>query len=286
MVKIVSYNLLNPYHAEKWKTPEGIGLDEKSNWDVDGEPRRERIFKNILNSECDVACLQEVNPIVHKELKEWFSKHKIEVLELSLCRSAPQEEDKQKLGVTILYNPEKLEYLSHRVFSSLGQSEWPRGEIFADFRLRSDPKVIIRVASTHLKGYDPTMYNKEEKAEEYKRKQIQKIDGFKEIQDVVNETLKDLSQEHTAVAICGDFNCHRDVELAEPNSRHEHMLNLGFNTDGNGAASEARTGRKIDWIYVKKNSNHRTIELEPGNPGEQDLKASDHHLISTIVNIA
>lgn len=282
-LNVVSYNLLNPYHAHKWKTPEGCTEENgelHNNWDRMPNPRRERIMRNLSESGFDVACLQEVNPHVHNELKEWGASRHIEALNLSLCRAGPQETDEQKLGVTILYNTDKLECVSHKVFSSLTSTEWPRGEIYGDFRLR-DSHSIVRIFSTHLKGYDPSIY--EPTSTQYNRKQQQKCEGLQEIQDVIDEALTNLSKQHKAVAVCGDFNCHRTAELYEPNSRHAYIIEKGFTTDGNEETSEARTGRKIDWIYVKSTVDQPEIALKPGVPGQQDLSASDHYLISTVI---
>lgn len=294
-IKVVSYNILNDWHGVNWNTPEGYRIateeeieqlkiscpdiiikdDRVSNWSV----RLPKIVKNLFASGFDLACLQEVNPLAYKELQEKFTSKNIQLLPLSLCKADQSEKDRQKTGVTIAYSSEFV-VLGYEIFQSPLNSEWPRGAIYADFLHQSTGK-IIRVAGVHLKGYDPTIYNKEIQEDKWNAKQNGKKQGYDELQGVLEKILIDGERPDITI-IAGDFNDNRNAEYDSPYSRHNLLDSNRYHYVAHGE-TELRTGREIDYTYFK---NHRSasISAELYRP-HQDLTASDHILIGTVIKI-
>lgn len=88
-LNIATYNILSPFYAQKWKTPEGVDDSGKSNWEVRWE-KIQQIFRTVAdvvgaeippedvdvgstNEVFDVIFLQEVDPEVWPEIEEFFS---------------------------------------------------------------------------------------------------------------------------------------------------------------------------------------------------------------------
>ena len=70
-MRLISYNILNPYHAVKWNTLEGLtSEDAQDNWELD---RRTKVFKNLQDSQFDIACLQEISERTLQEFQHQFS---------------------------------------------------------------------------------------------------------------------------------------------------------------------------------------------------------------------
>jgi endonuclease/exonuclease/phosphatase family metal-dependent hydrolase len=292
-IKVVSYNILNDWHGVNWNTPEGyrtatqeeieklkishpditIKDGRVSNW----QERLPRIVNNLLASSFSLACLQEVNPLSYKELQERFNSKNIQLLPLSLCKAGQSEKDVQKTGVAIAYRDE-FEVLGCEVFQSPAESEWPRGAIYADFLHKTTGK-IIRVAGVHLKGYDPTIYNKEIQEDKWNAKQSCKKQGYDELQGVLKKMQVDAERPDITI-IAGDFNDDRNAEYDLPHSRHKLLEANGYHYVPHGE-TEHRTGREIDYTYFKKRENVSII-VEPYRVS-QDVTASDHVLIGTVI---
>lgn len=254
MLRIGSYNILNPFHAVKWKTVEGCDEAGKSNW----EWRKGLVLKNLRLAGLDIVCLQEVSPANLQVLKHGTN--------LAIV-GIPQPEEpaaEDSSDVAIGFNPERLALLKKAPFST-GPAENKRHGLYVDLQDVQTGKVI-RVCSVHLKGYNPHEQNRARK-EEFKK------EGYRQLQETVETIL--LSDE--VIIVAGDFN-EDQFEMPLASSRQQLLLQQhGFVYDQDLTPSEPRSGRRIDWIFCKSPS---PVALEP-LAFPQHLAASDHCLVGT-----
>ena len=184
---VLTYNILNPYHAVEYKIFQGlrgacVGLHNESHWDERGDS----IIKNMQSVPFDVAALQEISPdtlslfqrnfeIVH------FEEHFVEF-------------EARRHGNAIVVNPDTMLLLDRGAFKSCGR-EFRIGT-WADVRHKESGK-IFRTVSIHLKGY-----NGDEKNEAILDQS--KILGYEELKGYLKEvTSLDLSVD--GIFIAGDM---------------------------------------------------------------------------------
>lgn len=256
-VRIATYNLWNPIFEEKYS-----GYDT---WNQ----RLPFIVQNILSSESDVICLEEVgknaylNLIQNSEINSRYAS-----FYFSHAQSKQGQEEGRD-GLAFFYKPEKV-MLMKLVQSSDGARPSHRRDVYADLKLNEPREIPVqfRVACTHLDSEkDLTI-------------------GNAQLAALIEDVLQDNSEyELDFVVVCGDFNEGED-EPFRP--RCEIMQNAGFFTDGSveptrPEALDVRHKGHVDWIYFKKLSALQ-FDLTPLAP-IGDEKGSDHKLTMTDVEI-
>ncbi len=295
-MKILTYNILNPYHAVNWNTEEGYHKKDQAEIEqlkseelekgetliekegrVDNWPTRKQVvLSNLESSGFDVACLQEVCAAnSYQDLKSRLS-----VIGLSLGKIEANEDKYKVMGPTIAYNPQTVDFIRQKIFEAKSNQ---RGQIYGDFKDKASGQ-IFRVASLHLKGYlskkfDPTI---EEQKQGWENKQKGKVDGYNELCDIVSEVESDL-QDVDHIVLCGDFN-EDQWEMEYPLSRQVKLTDSRYQFDGNLNPSEKRSERKIDWIFHKSLKNV-SVNLAPMSFPNQNQEASDHLMVGTEISM-
>lgn len=256
-LRIATYNIWNPVFEEKYSG--------QNTWNQ----RLPFILENIISSESDVLCLEEVAENSYLDLiqNEEINRRYLSFY-LSHAPSKPGQKEGRD-GLAFFYNPEKVTFV--KMNPSLdGTRPTHRRDLSIDLKLNETlaGPVHFRVALTHLDSEkDLTI-------------------GNRQLSALVEETLQfDHEKELDFIIICGDFN-EGENELERP--RHDIMQHAGFMTDGSvkttrPEALNVRHNGHVDWIYFKNMTglNIDLISLPPiGNE-----KASDHKLTITDVNI-
>lgn len=269
-----SYNVLNPYHALRWKTVEGLEETQDgpiSNWDK----REPIIIKTLQDADITVACLQEVSPSTLSQL-ETNLKSTYQIADS--CMAPSNDDPASTFGVAILYNRVKVDLIAKKSFY-IPVGEELRGLVIADFYDKSSGQ-RFRVASVHLKGYYPEEPNA-------LKKQSAKQDGLKQLKEIYSH-IEDVSKELDLYTIdhfiiAGDFN--EDIrEMSFPDCRLKYLIDKGFGWDEDTSASEIRSGRKIDWIFHKSANSTKKVFLKPLDT-HHFIAASDHRLIATTIEL-
>lgn len=261
-MRIVTYNILSPWHAVKWNTPEGFvetPEGKKCNWPV----RKDWIRTNLLQSKFSIACLQEYSGKTTIDLNE----KKFKFAGISNHYSDREE---SVHGVVIIYCARKVRLIAAKVFQSLvvPNQKGHRGEVIADFADKKT-QTTVRVASVHLKGYKVDEPN-------YDTKQQSKFEGFKQLQEVMIK-IEQNTQGIDHLFIAGDFN-EDDKEIKQPWSRHDLLMKAGYRCDCSLVPTENRTGRRIDWIFHKPLIINLPTKLLPIIVEKLNPVASDHLL--------
>jgi len=281
-ITVGSYNVLNPYHAVKWATEQGLtedgkqrdpqflrdlarGEDEEawklySNW----SERKELLAENIYHAA--IVCLQEVSEETIIDLQiaaPFYLVSKVGFHEAS--RRVEQ------FGNAIMYDHHKARLLNSFEIEHIVQGEkdaWSRNAVCAVFEVSGK---VIKVASVHLSGYNPT-------ETELPKKQASKEVGYKELQAYVTEIEKDLDG-IDGIVIAGDFN-EDPSEAVREMYRPGYLESQGYRNDGNLTVTEPSKGRKIDWVYYKdvrtKDAQLSSAELE-----HRQRQVSDHLMTGT-----
>lgn len=263
-MNIVSYNILNPFHALLYRTEEGYEAGKKGEIKDNWHRRCYDIIDNLNKSDFSVACLQEVSTKTLSDLSRKYF-----VVGASFHQS---DSDEAQHGVAILFNPNKVDLLKVREFYSLEERENYRGELYADFYDRATERTV-RVASCHLKSYDPT-----EKS--VRLKQHAKEPGYQQLVDLLGKVEAD-SEDIDAIVIAGDLN--EDMsEYDRPLSRQKCLQQHDYDWDGSTNATENGTGRKIDWIFFK-GKNGAQFDCSPLDLSSQNQRVSDHRMVGTRV---
>lgn len=259
---IGTYNILNPFHAVKWKTLEGLNEQQEDNWD---EWRREAILDNLQRSPLDICALQEVSARTYPELAQASlggSPTQITQLYTHYTREAEGAH-----GVTILYRADRWEVVSDQGLKT--PSEEYRCAACVDLRDARN-QLVYRIISVHLKGYNPY-----EEVTEVKRGEQER--GDQELTSYLESWTRDA--EHLAgVIVLGDFNEDAEEMTARGgSSRQGRLITRGFTWSGAHAPTETRSGRQIDWILYQPRSTQDSLSVEATSVS-QNLAASDHAL--------
>jgi endonuclease/exonuclease/phosphatase family metal-dependent hydrolase len=258
-MRLISYNILNPYHAVKWNTLEGlVDSTQEDNWTLG---RREQIFKNLQDAQFDLACIQEVSARTLPEFKKVFTV-------AGYFPHMSYDEPESEHGTAVLYNNDSVSLLQCRELISPTIKQ--RSATLADFKILNTQRVI-RVISVHLKGYNPY-------EEDLKTKRKSQEVGDQELHYYIQDIQKDLDQVD-AIMIAGDFNEDTDEMNARGDlSRQGILMQMGFVWDQQLDITESRSGRKIDWIFykdLKVNQAGRLSSVKHVTP-IQNRAASDH----------
>jgi endonuclease/exonuclease/phosphatase family metal-dependent hydrolase len=222
-MRLISLNILNPYHAVKWKTAAGL-TQGQDNW----LKRRELIVKVLKSSNFAVACLQEVSPANYAFLSQEFKGAGLAIY--------PAPEDSQE-GLAIFYDPNKVTLVFMKTFV-VGR----HSGIYADFNDKETGQ-NFRAASIHLKGYFV-------EETDLSKKQASKQEGFDQLQGTLEVLEKDASS-LDYICIAGDVN-EDEREQSYPLYRMGRLVQSGYKEDGDRNLTEWDSGRKIDWIFVKE----------------------------------
>ena len=253
-MKVITYNILNPYHAVKWRTAEGLNEAGGCNWTA---WRAEAIFNNLSGADFDVACLQEISLTTLEQLKARLSVASHDLHDT--------DEPEGAHGVATLYNPERVEVL--RAGSYRSQATPERAAAFVDVRDLAQGRVV-RLISVHIKGYNPY-------EEDLTRKRASQEVGDLELMSYITQALADV-EGLDGVAFLGDFN-EDEVEMSREGSRQRVLIERGFVWDQVIDTTETRTGRKIDWALYRPLTPQGEANVLHARP-EQELSASDHAL--------
>lgn len=253
-MKILTYNILNPYHAVKWKTAEGLDHKEEDNWFA---WRAEAILNNLKEACFDVLCLQEVST----ENAHWLSRS------FHLASHALHETDEPlgAHGTAVFYNPNTVELIASYQLDSEDRPQ--RIAAAADFRDLNSGR-LLRCISVHLKGYNP--YEKD-----LALKRAAQQTGDHELLNYLSQQ-RSLPKEPDGTAILGDFN-EDEKEMCRSDSRQQILLDDGYIWDQKIDCTETRTGRKIDWAFYKALSVQGKAKVSHARPAQR-LEASDHAL--------
>lgn len=258
-LRLATYNLWNPIFEEKYSG--------QNTWNQ----RLPFILENIISSESDVICLEEVgknayldlirNPDINSHYTSFYVSH----------APSKQGQKEGRDGIAFFYKSKKVALMKF-VQSTDGSRPTHRRDFYVDLKLdeQREKPVYFRIACTHLDSEkDLTI-------------------GNTQLSALVEDVLKvgnDNEKRLDFVVVCGDFNEGED-EPSRP--RHEIMQNAGFFTDGSVEATrpealDVRHKGHVDWIYFKKIStlNFDLISLTPIG----DEKGSDHKLTLTDVKI-
>ncbi len=272
-----TYNILNPYHAVKWQTKDGLNDEamfqpaqnlkkaaeslawmQYSNW----EERKNQVAINIMHA--SIICLQEVARGTLDDLEEVNSSYETALL---ACHHASTPFGKH--GTAIVYDRYRAELLeSHEV--KFEGCECTRSAVCATFKIQDK---IIRVMSIHLKGYNPNEENVE-------KKETSKKIGLDELKTYVADAETD-SESLDGIVIAGDFN-EDPSEKISSFYRAGYLEKKGYISDKNITATEPGTGRRIDWIYYKpiktkkSSTTLSSLELE-----KDQIQSSDHLMTGT-----
>lgn len=280
MVNIVSYNILNEYHAVKYPTAEGLKPNPDGSKTLVGNwsDRIAGLASNLEKSHFDVVLFQEISHANEEDVRN--------VLLRGCCPLSWNHnyftEKVASIGIGMAYNPKTMKLLNETSFKHHFDPAKPveyRAGIFMDLQSVKTGQVW-RVASIHLRGYfakEPDTVKKERSMEV----------GLIELQRVVSEVSTNLEgltddgkrYDVDHIVVGGDLNEGREVS-AFRNSRINFLEGKKFKTDGNNEVTEPSTGRRIDWIFHKEMRATPTVALEPIRIESLTI-ASDHHMIGT-----
>ena len=251
-LRIGTYNIWNPVFEEKYAG--------QNTWDK----RLPFLIENILSSQCDLICFEEVgknsyldlvqNAEINRDFMSFYIPHAV---------SKPGQKEGRD-GLAFFYRPEKMA-LTKLVQSQDGTRPTHRRDFYVDLKLKEKPAVQFRVACTHIDSDSIALGNAQLSA--------------------LVEDVTACDPEIDFIVLCGDFN-----EGAEESSRprYEIMHQAGFITDGSveptrPEAINTRHKGHVDWIYFK-NLSDLNLTLKALSP-IGDERASDHKLTLTEVEI-
>ena len=261
-MRLVTYNILNPFHAVKWRTDEGLDVSGEDNW---RDHRALRVISNLQASHFDVACIQELSESTFNDLSSVFE---IATFHKHFTEDAPQGEH----GTAILYNPAKMEMIASGGYRT--ERTMYRYAAWADLRDLESGRVL-RAISVHLKGYNPY-------EEEIPIKRAAQVNGDTELSYYLDIALDDLDGVD-GVTVMGDFNEDaQEMKVRGETSRQAQLIKRGFIWDEVEDVTESRSSRKIDWVFYLDTATPKLTTL---NHVEvvQDRAASDHAISASLI---
>lgn len=258
---IGTYNILNPFHAVKWNTIEGLNKAGKDNWE---EGRREAILQNITTAQLSICALQEISERTHPELVVTTSSG--QQMKCTKLWKHFTEEPEGAHGVTVLYDSERFSVVSD-IGIKTTQEQYRYGtQVDLKDHLSG---YTYRVISVHLKGYDPY-------ETDLSKKEESQIRGDQELREYVAAFSQNLDG-IDGIFVLGDFNEDTEEFIRRgPESRQGYLMEHGFKWTGVAHPTEVRSGRQIDWIFYR--DLHEDIYKIKEIGIQQDLSASDHSL--------
>lgn len=255
-IRVGTYNLLNPVFEEKYHG--------KNTWDE----RLPFIVENVLFSNCDILCFEEMGQKNYDELvNDSQIKSKYKTIYLSHSKSSEKHPEGRD-GLALFYDPIKLNLVEFEP-SKRDKRPTHRNDFTADFsvNLESKEKITFRLSCTHLDSSDEIEL------------------GKKQLESLLQDDLLQDNQKHLDfIVVLGDFN---EGEAEKERPRYNLMTKYGFLTDGSTVSTRtedkfARHKGHVDWIFVK-NLSKLKIQLKAVPPLGNE-KASDHKLTMTDIN--
>jgi len=259
-LSLLTYNILNPYHALTYETVQGFDV-LPGGYRIDNWQRRgKEVVANLSIAPFDLLFLQEVSPSTKPVLKKDFK---------SLLYAEHENTNPVKLhGNALAYHAGRLELVKKIVFSS---AEEPRRVATGGLFHFKETSQRLLALSVHLKGYD---IDERSPAARKKAKET----GYLELESYLSQ-LERASAPGDVLLVGGDFNEDFEETALEP-SRHALMLRRGFKTSRDITATEHGSGRKIDWLYARLPAEGR---LAPHKPAWPFPHASDHLPLAMIL---
>jgi exonuclease III len=248
MVKVGSYNILNPEYARNH--PVSFLPSGGAQW----ASRKNLITNNITSSGCDVIALQEVSRQAFDDLKATLTGYMGYYAEHNGSADAKKPD-----GVAIFYKTH-LQRLDVRICATNARSTTSRRDLYVDLAVPGANSLtdrIIRVACAHIEG-GPNRLKGDLQLQEFK--------------NYVEANYPGQRHEIDTYVICADFN--DDGKYAT--SRLRFLTD--YQTDGSTEESEIDKNRRIDWIYVKNNQSEAALNSIPMS---RQPRASDHHMVAT-----
>lgn len=267
-VRIGTYNILNPFHAVKWRTAEGLNEAGDDNWD---QGRAQTILDNLRHASLDLCALQEVSARTYPLLAEASLDQGS--CGLSLLHTHATREPEGAHGVAVLYQRARFELI--RDVGLKTREEEHRSASCVDLRERESGRVY-RVISVHLKGYNPYELDLEHKREAQKR-------GDHELKSYLGDALAELDGVD-GVFVLGDFNEDApEMEARGITSRQGQLIQAGFTWSGVIEPTEVKTERQIDWIFYRDLRATEAPTLTRLDVA-RDTSGSDHSLTGVRVS--
>ena len=255
-MRVMSYNILNPFHALKHKTRQGLAKNKKqSNW----EERKDQITDNLNSYDFDIACLQEVSPSTISNLREHFNVE-------SYCNHSNSNPEAAH-GTAIVVNTDRLEVIEAGNIQTPDPQKY-RSAAFVKVK-NHDTGIVSAILSVHLEGYNPDELNQTIKSQT-------KHNGYEELK-TYTQFLE--STDADVYVIAGDFN-ENAGEIGEPMSRCAYLFDAGFISDGDLTPTEKDKNRKLDWVFVK---SARSCGLSPLDNLPPHVDASDHSPCGSVI---
>ena len=261
-LRVGTYNILNPFHAVKWSTAEGLDEQGADNW-LTG--RRQALLGNLNRAQLDLCALQEISTRTYPDL----SRAMLNTQEVGITRLYTHftQDQEGAHGVTVIYNRQRFELI--RDIGLKTPSEEHRCAACVDLRDRRDGR-IYRVVSVHLKGYNPYETDLEQKRQSQRR-------GDAELSSYLPQVLTE-SEHIDGIFVMGDFNEDaQEMKARGLTSRQNQLLEAAFKWSGTEEVTEKRTGRQIDWIFYREQRAEYYTQLK-STPISQEYGASDHVL--------
>ena len=276
-INIGTYNILNPFHAVKWQTAEGLNEQQGDNWD---EWRRDAILDNLRQAPLDICALQEVSARTHPELaRAVLGGHSAQITQLYTHFT---KEEAGAHGVCVLYREERFELISDRALRTPQDDH--RCATYVELRDR-ESGLHYRVISAHLKGYNPYEETVEVKRGEQTRGDQEQLSYLAQL-DAATALEEAETSTSGGVFFLGDFNEDAaEMQARGASSRQGQLASRGFIWSGVHAPTETRSGRQIDWVFYQSGHEQRQARLTPlAHP--QNLAASDHALTSVRLEVS
>lgn len=266
-ISIGTYNILNPFHAVKWITEEGLTAEGLDNWDLG---RARAILSNLERSPLGICALQELSARTYPTLAQATLGGG--ECGLSELYTHATREPEGAHGVAVLYRRDRFELA--RDLELRTPEEEHRSAACVDLKSR-ETGLVYRVVSVHLKGYDPYETDVDIK----RRAQVR---GDRELASYIGGALTELEGVE-GVFFLGDFN-EDAVEMEErgETSRQGQLIAEGFAWSGTNEVTEVRSERQIDWILYRDQGAHASgdssrYQLTRLNVAG-DTSSSDHTL--------
>jgi endonuclease/exonuclease/phosphatase family metal-dependent hydrolase len=258
IMRVISYNILNPFHALKYKTKQGLTKNKKqSNW----EDRKVQIKDNLNSYDFHIACLQEVSPSTISSLREDFN---IE----AYCEHSNLDPNAIH-GPAIAVNTDRLEVIEAGSVQTPDPQRY-RSASFVKVK-NHDTGIVSAILSVHLEGYNPDEPNQTIKSQA-------KHEGYEELK-TYTQFLE--SKDADVYVLAGDFN-ENAGEINETMSRCAYLLDAGFAFDGDLTPTEKDKNRKLDWVFVKSS---RSYDLSPLDNPPPHAEASDHSPCGSVITV-
>lgn len=142
---IMSYNILEPRLAEKWRTSEGIDPSGTSNW----AQRAPQLAANIAHIKPDILCLQEVSAAALPALPEGMA-YPLNYKGEPFISLHPDAHPDTPYGCIVAFNSARFRGTPSTILS--GENNGRAASLVSlDDRLKQYTYFVL---STHLKYYD------------------------------------------------------------------------------------------------------------------------------------